>query len=160
MCLCPIFFALDRNSFPQHFDQTMVYSVAASRNRGETFTVSGQLYIIAKVIIKQKQCTVVKYSNFYLQLAASPREKCTTIQCLRVESCPTVQCPFACQERAKMMRHHEDTLLGSRTAQRHYPSHGLCAANWVFFLPAAKPLVIERPKVLWWWGDWIELCIS
>ena len=123
---------------------------------GETFAVGGQLYIIAKVIIKQKQCTVVKYSNFYLQLAASPREKCTTIQCLRVESCPTVQCPFACQERAKMMRHHEDILLGSRTAaQRHYPSHGLCAANWVFFLPAAKPLVLERPKVLlwWWWGD-------
>ncbi len=29
------------------------------------------------------------------------------------------------------------------------------------FLPAAKPLVLERPELLlwWWWGDRIELCI-
>ncbi len=27
-------------------------------------------------------------------------------------------------------------------------------------LPAAKPLVLERPELLWWWwGDRIELCI-
>ena len=32
------------------------------------------------------------------------------------------------------------------------------AHRLVFFLPAAKPLVLERPKLLlwWWWGDRIE----
>ena len=30
----------------------------------------------------------------------------------------------------------------------------------ISFLPAAKPLVLERPKLLWWWwGDRIELYI-
>ncbi len=30
-----------------------------------------------------------------------------------------------------------------------------------YFLPAAKPLVLERPELLlwWWWGDRIELYI-
>ncbi len=35
------------------------------------------------------------------------------------------------------------------------------AVRFLLFLPAAKPLVLERPELLlwWWWGDRIELYI-
>ncbi len=51
-----------------------------------------------------------------------------------------------------------------RPARRGIPSRAdgdeksLCPSS---FLPAAKPLVLDRPELLllWWWGERIELCI-
>ncbi len=39
--------------------------------------------------------------------------------------------------------------------------YGMRIIGFFFFLPAAKPLVLERPELLfwWWWGDRIELHI-